>query len=71
MLKIGGFEKLPPLVLCRWPRPKPELFTNGKHPALSVDFGPGGPYKVTIEHVETAQENVNFKVPRVLREAAL
>ena len=28
-------------------------------------------YKVTIEHVETAQENVNFKVPRVLREAAL
>jgi len=27
-------------------------------------------YKVTIEHVETAQENVNFKVPRVLREAA-
>ena len=28
-------------------------------------------YKLTIEHVETAQENVNFKVPRVLREAAL
>ncbi len=28
-------------------------------------------YKVTVEHVETAQENVNFKVPRVLREAAL
>ncbi|MBL6608258.1 MAG: 4-hydroxy-3-methylbut-2-enyl diphosphate reductase [Rhodobacteraceae bacterium] len=28
-------------------------------------------YKVTIEYVETAQENVNFKVPRVLREAAL
>jgi len=28
-------------------------------------------YKVTIEHVETAQENVNFKVPRVLREATL
>ena len=28
-------------------------------------------YNVTIEHVETAQENVNFKVPRVLREAAL
>jgi 4-hydroxy-3-methylbut-2-enyl diphosphate reductase len=28
-------------------------------------------YKVTIEHVETAQENVNFKVPRVLRETAL
>ena len=28
-------------------------------------------YKVTIEHVETAQENVNFKVPRVLREVAL
>ena len=28
-------------------------------------------YKVTIEPVETAQENVNFKVPRVLREAAL
>ena len=28
-------------------------------------------YKVTIKHVETAQENVNFKVPRVLREAAL
>ena len=28
-------------------------------------------YKVTIEHVETAQENGNFKVPRVLREAAL
>ena len=28
-------------------------------------------YKVAIEHVETAQENVNFKVPRVLREAAL
>ena len=28
-------------------------------------------YKVTIEHVETAQENVNFKVPSVLREAAL
>ena len=28
-------------------------------------------YQVTIEHVETAQENVNFKVPRVLREAAL
>lgn len=28
-------------------------------------------YKVTIAHVETAQENVNFKVPRVLREAAL
>jgi len=28
-------------------------------------------YKVTIEHVETAQENVNFKIPRVLREAAL
>ena len=28
-------------------------------------------YKVTIEHVETAQENVNFKVPRVLRKAAL
>ncbi|XAT56498.1 4-hydroxy-3-methylbut-2-enyl diphosphate reductase [Rhodobacteraceae bacterium IMCC1335] len=31
----------------------------------------GARYKVTIEHVETAQENVNFKVPRVLREAAL
>ena len=28
-------------------------------------------YKLTIEHVETAQENVNFKAPRVLREAAL
>ncbi len=28
-------------------------------------------YKVTIEHVETVQEDVNFKVPRVLREAAL
>ncbi len=28
-------------------------------------------YNVTIEHVETAQEDVNFKVPRVLREAAL
>ena len=28
-------------------------------------------YKVTIEHVKTAQENVNFKIPRVLREAAL
>ena len=28
-------------------------------------------YKVTIEHVETAQENVNFKVPRVLRGGAL
>ena len=27
--------------------------------------------KVTIEQVETAQENVKFKVPRVLREAAL
>ena len=28
-------------------------------------------YKVMIEHVETAQENVSFKVPRVLREATL
>ncbi|MEM6308360.1 MAG: 4-hydroxy-3-methylbut-2-enyl diphosphate reductase, partial [Pseudomonadota bacterium] len=27
-------------------------------------------YDVTVEQVETAQENVNFKVPRVLREAS-
>lgn len=27
-------------------------------------------YNVTIEYVETAQENVNFKVPRILREPA-
>jgi len=27
-------------------------------------------YDVVIETVETAQENVNFKVPRVLREPA-
>ncbi len=28
-------------------------------------------YKMTIENVETARENINFKVPRVLRETAL
>ena len=27
-------------------------------------------YDVTIELVETAQENVEFKVPRVMRETA-
>jgi 4-hydroxy-3-methylbut-2-enyl diphosphate reductase len=27
-------------------------------------------YDVTIEHVVTAEENVEFKVPRVLRESA-
>jgi len=27
-------------------------------------------YEVTVEQIETAQENVEFKVPRVLRETA-
>ena len=43
----------------------PEVLVNEIIEAFRARF------KVTIEHVETAQENVNFKVPRVLREATL
>ena len=56
------------LTAATWPGSKPcppEVLVNEIIEAFRAR------YKVTIEHVETAQENVNFKVPRVLREAAL
>ena len=42
----------------------PEVLVNEVIDAFKARFD------VTLEHVETAQENVEFKVPRVLRESA-